>query len=507
VAKVEEAPKSGRPVVLIAYNGFDSAAATAILLRTHTKAQVLLSSANTIINTLQEIPDSPKEIHILGVGVYGWYGDLFSTLDRLSDGGCKISWYCDRDYLNPIQSGYPERVAWRTEEGVSLARQAAKEVRDQTRETRHLISLAEDKERREMPKILFEAAVARYFELDDHAAVPAAIRKLAWPKEITQEDIVAAKIHEEVASKPLEGKSPQIKAVKQLLGKIGSDRDCRVLILGETGTGKERAARLLHKLSPRARKPFVSRNCANFSDDLVESELFGHEKGAFTGADSTRVGAFEMADEGTLFLDEVGDLTPRVQAKLLRVLQEGMFCRLGSLKEIKVNVRVISATNRDLPSEVRQGIFRSDLYYRLNTFSLHMPALRDRPEDIPIIAQGILWRLCTNKGIEKVPQLSKAQVDVLKCHPWPGNIRELENVLERFVILQEQNIARLMEDSGVAPGAPGQPSGEVTLPLEKYLGPLRKAYCLKALLEAGGNKTRAAGALGISINSFKQYIQ
>jgi formate hydrogenlyase transcriptional activator len=217
-----------------------------------------------------------------------------------------------------------------------------------------------------------------------------------------------------------------------------------VLIMGETGTGKELIAQAIHDWSPRHRKPLVRVNCAAFPAGLVESELFGHERGAFTGADRAREGRFELADGGTLFLDEIGEMPLETQAKLLRVLQDGMVDRLGGKQPVLVDVRVIAATNSDLTAAVKHGTFRADLFYRLNVFPLGLPPLRDRLEDISLLARHFLghYSVKFNRSCKEIDQES---LERLMRYPWPGNIRELENVIERALILSHESVLRIDE--------------------------------------------------------------
>jgi transcriptional regulator with GAF, ATPase, and Fis domain len=218
--------------------------------------------------------------------------------------------------------------------------------------------------------------------------------------------------------------------------------DSTVLVLGENGTGKELVARNIHALSLRTKSPLVKVNCAAFSPSLLESELFGHEKGAFTGASERRKGRFEIANKGTLFLDEIGELSLEAQSKLLQVLQEQKFERVGGNQTICVDIRIIAATNRDLSAMVEQGLFRMDLYYRLNVFPISIPALRERPEDIAALCQSIISKLNTKLG-KNIQAISNKSLIALKQYAWPGNIRELQNVLEREVILSQNNILDL----------------------------------------------------------------
>lgn len=229
------------------------------------------------------------------------------------------------------------------------------------------------------------------------------------------------------------GESPALQKVLQVVERV-AQTDATVLLLGETGTGKELIARAIHHLSPRHQRPLVSVNCAALPANLIESELFGHEKGAFTGALSHRIGRFELADKGTIFLDEIGDLPPELQAKLLRVLQEGEFERVGGSRIITVDVRVIAATNQDLQHAVQEGRFRSDLYYRLNVVPIQLPPLRERPEDIPLLVRHFVQKYSTKFG-KRIETISPHLIEILRTYRWPGNIRELENIIERAVIL------------------------------------------------------------------------
>jgi transcriptional regulator with GAF, ATPase, and Fis domain len=231
------------------------------------------------------------------------------------------------------------------------------------------------------------------------------------------------------------GTSAALQRVLSLVSKV-APTDASVLITGETGTGKELVARAIHRRSQRSSKPFVSVNCAAIPRDLIASELFGHEKGSFTGAVQRRVGRFELADGGTIFLDEVGELPKEMQIALLRVLQEREFERVGGTRSIQTNVRVVAATNRDLRAAIAAGTFRSDLFYRLNVFPLEVPPLRDRREDIPELVEYFIDRCANNVG-KNITGINNKSLALLQSYPWPGNIRELQNVIERSVILCE----------------------------------------------------------------------
>ena len=269
----------------------------------------------------------------------------------------------------------------------------------------------------------------------------------------------------------LEGNNLEYKKMLQQI-KLVAKTDSTVLILGENGTGKEVVARNLHQLSQRCSSPLVKVNCAAFSASLLESELFGHEKGAFTGANEKRKGRFELADKGTLFLDEIGELTLEAQSKLLRVLQERELERVGGNKTIKVDIRIIVATNKDLFAMVEDGQFRMDLYYRLNVFPIKIPALRERIEDIPLLCHGILSQL-NNKIHKNIQGITKRSLTKLSSYHWPGNIRELQNILEREVILSTSEILNIQQDFSKHHQANATP--------KKSLAEIEKAYIIDML--------------------------
>lgn len=327
----------------------------------------------------------------------------------------------------------------------------------------------------------------------------------------------------------LVGESPTILQLKQLVRKVGPT-EATVLIHGENGTGKELVANEIFKASARASAPYVKVNCAAISENLIESEFFGHEKGSYTGATERREGRFEIANGGTLLLDEISEVSPRVQAKLLRVLQEREFERVGGNKTIKVDVRVLATTNRDLKKAVADGAFREDLYYRLNVFPIHVPPLRERKDDILSLAENFLGKFSRKHGL-KIPGFTDAATRLLLAHDWPGNVRELQNTIERAVILTDNNspvqpdalgllhIARdaqqhkvvepltLAANSGenaaaaFSNPAPATENGEF-FTLEE----LEKKHILRALERTGGNRTQAADLLQISIRTLRNKL-
>lgn len=353
------------------------------------------------------------------------------------------------------------------------------------------------------------------------------------------------------------GRSPVMTRLRQLIERV-APTDATVLITGENGTGKEMVAHELYRRSPRRQNPFIKVNCAAVSETLIESEFFGHERGAFTGATDRREGRFELAHQGTLLLDEVSEISASLQAKLLRVLQEREFERVGGNRTIKVNVRILATSNRDLLSYVEKGSFRQDLYYRLNVFPVHVPPLRERPEDIPPLADHFLARFARKFGV-KVAGFTESARDAMMTYRWPGNVRELQNTIERAVILTEEGrgvsaaaLGLPLLGKGISPGevllnsavpfdfetvsppetnAPAVPSG-VAAPTENGEAPggtaaaqaegvrltgangsvltiaeLEKEAIRRTLAQTEGNRTRTAELLGISIRTLRNKLQ
>jgi two-component system nitrogen regulation response regulator NtrX len=302
----------------------------------------------------------------------------------------------------------------------------------------------------------------------------------------------------EASEKPrIIGESVPMKALRQQLGLMAGTNG-RVLIFGESGTGKELVAHAIHEMSPRAGDPFVEVNCAAIPEELIESELFGHRKGSFTGATEDKVGKLRKADGGTLFLDEVGDMSLKTQAKVLRALEEQRFEPVGAHESIKVDVRIVAATNKNLEEEIARGNFREDLFYRLNVIPFYVPPLRERLEDIPLLAEHFLREFSTSYG-RRQKELTPEAYRLLEEYSWPGNVRELKNLMERIVILNPQ----VRIDARHIPLNPARSRAAVDRPLERFasLQEVREAaereYILKKLDEAQGNVTRTAELLGL----------
>ena len=316
----------------------------------------------------------------------------------------------------------------------------------------------------------------------------------------TQRELTALRRAETKDVDRLPGLSAAITHLNDILGQIAR-APSPVLIEGESGTGKGIMARLIHNRSPRARGPFVDLNCAGLSKELLESELFGHERGAITNATNTKQGLFEIAADGTLFLDEIGEMELTVQARLLKALEEKRFRRVGGTRDIRADFRLIAATNRDLNAEVAANRFRGDLYYRLNVVKLRMPELRERMEDLPILVQEILRPLAKELG-RQLPKVSPRALKKLETYPWPGNIRELRNVLERAMLTLQGEEIRSEDLQIEHDGGPAVAPRSGALPVEEWdIQPLEKvvaAYVAASVKAAGGNVRKAARQLQIS---------
>jgi transcriptional regulator with PAS, ATPase and Fis domain len=316
---------------------------------------------------------------------------------------------------------------------------------------------------------------------------------------------------ESVAMNPLVGNSLKMRQVRALINKI-ADSNSTILITGESGTGKELAARAIHELSQRREQPFIPVNCGAIPEELLESELFGHVRGAFTGAVNSRQGRFQLANGGTLFLDEIGEMSPKLQVKLLRVLQERQFEPVGSDRAVQVDVRVVAATNRDLHLAAREGKFREDLFYRLNVLPVQLPSLREREGDIPLLVKHFL----ALHGLRKAKRAARVEPDAmaaLEAYRWPGNVREVENLVERLILLNEDGVIRVNElpDYIVQRGSSEQGTS-MALPatgmdLDRYLEKIENGFICQALERARGNKTLAAGMLNLNRTTFIERLR
>ncbi|MBK8995871.1 MAG: sigma-54-dependent Fis family transcriptional regulator [Myxococcales bacterium] len=340
--------------------------------------------------------------------------------------------------------------------------------------------------------------------------IPAVRRAIEHKRLVARNRFLESQLQASQRAQGLVGESAAMRQVGAHVSAV-APADVTVLVLGESGTGKELVARAVHQQSDRSGRPFVDVNCAALTDSLLESELFGHMKGAFTGATSARRGLFETASSGTLFMDEVGELAPTTQARLLRVLQEGTIRPVGSSESRKVNVRIIAATNRDLAREVEAGRFRQDLYYRLNVFSIEIPPLRERREDIPALVEHFLHKHGQRLGRGK-PHVEPATLEALTSYHWPGNVRELENTVERALVLCRGDTitAELLPATlrANAVGPSGHAGDSLTLqPLADARDEFMRAYLDRVLKVAGGNVAEAARLSGMDASNFRRLVK
>jgi two-component system response regulator AtoC len=334
-------------------------------------------------------------------------------------------------------------------------------------------------------------SVKRLFE---HQALASRVRSLEERAELRERMI---------------GRSPAMSQIYKTIGRVAAS-DASVLITGETGTGKELAANLIHQNSARRNGPLVKVNCAALPETLIESELFGHEKGAFTGAVAQRKGRFELAHKGTIFLDEVGEITLPVQKKLLRVLQEGEIERVGGTGVVKVDVRVLTATNRDLLQEVKDGHFREDLYYRLNVINIHMPPLRERRADIPVLVEHFLDKYRYKPGAPPT-KISEEALELLERYDWPGNVRQLENEIERAVVLSQGNVITSHNLNLSQHGIPTQIDLATRVRNREALGAVlaevERVMLFEALRQSDGDEDEAARRLALPVKEFQQRLR
>ncbi len=461
----------------------DAACAAAVLVARTSVCEVRGVSKRRLSPVLErEIPDGVRRIHIVGVGLGEDVNSTVVALQKLKQRNLVVIWYSDREPPVGIDLSLFSKTVIGLRDG-SLARAVA--ARDDISEQeRFLCGLATSAHGDH--RALIQSAMSRYRRLGDVSAFADVVRHLATSQSLRRQDHQAIAEFATFGHRELRGHSVQMEKVRDTIRTVGLEGHCRVLITGETGTGKETAAYLIHRQSERRDEPFWTFNCADLSPQLLESRLFGHEKGAFTGALTQRKGAFEQADKGTLFLDEVGELSLEAQAGLLRVLQEQRFRRLGGDTEIRVDVRILSATNRCVREMVTAGNFREDLFYRLSTVELRMPTLRERPEDLAEIANDYRYR----RGLAP---LAQRQLKVLQGHAWPGNIRELQNILERGIIFKTTDYARFT----------GRREADVD---DNTLEGVAARH-VAAVYRETGSLARAAKELDVSINTVRRYLK
>jgi DNA-binding NtrC family response regulator len=342
--------------------------------------------------------------------------------------------------------------------------------------------------------------ITKPFDVDELVlSVDRAVRAAALLQEV---EALRAEVGQRYSFENVIGSSPKMQELLRSVSMVAPLKTT-VLLTGESGTGKEVIARAIHYNGPRAKRPLVAINCAAIPENLLESELFGHERGAFTDAHTRKIGHFERAHRGTIFLDEIGEMNPGTQAKLLRVLEEGSFTRVGGTQPIQVDVRVIAATNRDLDRGLKEGTFRQDLYFRLNVVAMHLPPLRERPEDLPLLIRHFLRQKSRDVGVPE-KSFDQRALDLLLRYRWPGNVRELENVVERALVLSTNDVleardlpAHLLDHQTAVPDVAAEiPALGPSTSMSEAVDALEHALITRALAEADHNQTRAAQILG-----------
>ena len=490
-------------LILTGYGWTEYAVAAAVALKgLGGLADVAGVSKRRLPELLEETAKGVRNIYILGVALGGDEARLASALKTLRRRGVSVTWISaiaasesqQQDVLPLMKSVVDETAALTEVAGRTFGVDAAPFMPYAEEGGRASAVVRDYRE-------LFEAAQFFYRYYQDEAVYAMTIRSLAagvqpsaWGEDVRR--IVAH--YRRYRGRELVGKSQQIRTLQERVNRIALFPDARVLILGESGTGKETVAQQIHNKSPRAREPFYAFNCASVNPALLESRFFGHEKGAFTGADRAAPGLFELANGGTLFLDEIGEMPLDAQGILLRVLEGGRFMRMGGNEELFADVRLITATNRDLPARVREGKFRADLYQRLNVVQLRIPALREHKEDIRDIADG--WWLGHHHR-----HLTDEQIAALMDYDYPGNVRELLNLLDRATVLAEDDFAALVAEhremnAGLADGQ----AAAGALPDE--LDAVIRWHVRRVFDKCGQNLSRAAQALKVARNTAKKYL-
>jgi transcriptional regulator with PAS, ATPase and Fis domain len=493
-------------LILTGWGWMDYAGAAAVALRHWCNADVLGMSKRRLPEYLNELANNNceyKRIIILGVSLEGYLDLLLSSLTVLKQKSIDVHWIS----TITIPEYYPEdinnKLKVQTKDTDTLTEAVAEIYGIECTDILNVIKESPKKLTEEIKRwhILLEGAMYVYRNYQDGKSYSMAIKHLAqrennctkWSKNENR----VIDHYQRYGSRELVGKSDLIRDLQEKINLVAPRDRARVIIYGETGTGKETVAIQIHNKSPRRNEPFISFNCASVATQLLESRFFGYEKGSFTGANARKVGLFESADGGSLFLDEIGELDLEVQGLLLRVLEGGRFTRIGGTEEVEVDVRLITATHRDLAGMVREGNFREDLFHRLNIIPIKTPSLREHIEDIPLIANSYWMRQYRRR-------LGKTQLTPLQSYDWPGNVRELFNILERASVLDEMDFAKLLKEHiALVARTRSEPSQEYPENLED----LKRLHISNVLAKHDNNISHAASALGITRNTLKKYLE
>jgi transcriptional regulator with PAS, ATPase and Fis domain len=482
----------------------DYACAAALALRALPKSEVVAVSKERLPKLLAEFAavKSPPFMHIiiLGISPNVDCASVLESLNTLVKKNVKITWISAIKYYDHIKESLEVYTTLHCVDKKYITLATADFFQIEPDNLLPLLELAPSPpETLKTPQaypLLIKAVQHRHRLMrDDDSAVADAIRSIATLKPLTKEQEKICNFYIIYGARELRGKSNAMALLRQRIETIGPKNTTRILICGETGTGKETVAIMLHHKSHRVHAPFITFNCASSSTQLLESQLFGYEKGAFTGAVQKRDGAFHYAEGGTLFLDEIGELTLDIQANLLRVLQENRFTRLGSVNEEKCDIAIIAATNRNLKKMVDNGKFREDLFYRINVVTIHLPPLRDRLEDIDDIAYDFWFTI----SHQRLPQ---ENIHALKSYHWPGNIRELINFLERAYVNENDDFAHELDTYKNEFNDTTYSKETLTDNLEECI----RAHILRIYEKYDKNKTHAANALGVSRTTLNKYL-
>ncbi len=490
--------------ILTAWGWVDCSCAAAIALRKFKSADISGMSQRKLPIHLTELSKNPKcpysKIIILGIGMNTAPKMLITAIDKLKERKVELIWISAYNIPYTLKNHLTDYAEHDTKKGyVSITEVVAKYFDLPYKDLEKLYTLEKkDLTGKSLEQyLLIQSAQHRYRCFQDYESFAEAVRTIAETRvKLTDDQKRMIEFYKKYGNRELKGKSQVMMDLHATIQKIGKKDTARVLIYGETGTGKETVAIHLHDRSPRKDKPMITFNCASSNKDLLESHLFGHVKGAFTGAITDRKGAFEEADGGTLFLDEIAELPLGTQANILRVLQEGRFNRIGSIEEITIDVRIIAATNKDLPQMIREGKFREDLFYRLNVVPIHIPPLRDHLDDITKIADNIWF----NKGLG---HLNPKNIKILKTYNWPGNVRELGNFLERAAVLEENDFVKLLNMHRKE--IESMKATEQVLP--ENMDELIRYQANKLYEKYGQNKVKTAKAMGISRITLRKYLE